>query len=237
VLPVLFLAGCFSHVADHCPRCHVVPTVEPRRLPEVPPGAPALVVLVPGAFGFGTEWAETVRELARARLPFFVYWWHRPRRSPSLTAEDLRAILQAALDRSSVPELCVLSHSAGGLLASYAARGLRVPPGRRVSVHAIAAPREGTRVSHYAPDERPNTPLGLAVGGVQPDYPPPPAGVTIVEYHTNDGTTITAGGVERRYLGRHVGHNRAVPDVALPLIRALAATPRTARAAPAATPP
>ena len=103
----------------------------------------AFVVIVPGGFGFGDEWKETVEALrAREDLDFAVFWTRGVSGDPSRMAERLAGTLQAALARlpDTANEVVVIGHSFGGLIADYAARDVAVPDGKRLRVWAIDPP-------------------------------------------------------------------------------------------------
>jgi hypothetical protein len=218
----LAAAGCFHFPQDHCPGCAIVDETT-ARLPALRADASAVVVLVPGAFGFGDEWAPVVARLRATRVGFFVFAWPGPWRDPSRAARRLAVALQALLDGApaTVREVLVLAHSAGGLIGSYAARRLLVPPGRRLRLASIAAP-ERPSVAPFHVERDVNTPLGFEVGGTQEPEPPPPRGVEIVAYRTEDLPRGAAPSDGRVYLGARVGHNAAVAAAALPLLAGLA---------------
>jgi hypothetical protein len=216
----LLAGGCFNQVQEHCPACLVIDA----RAPKMPPLEPrrSVVVLVPGALGFGDEWEPVVATLRRSpNVEFFVLAWPGPWKDPSRPARLLLAVLQNVLDHAppTVRELLVLAHSAGGMLGDYAARRLRVPPGRHVRLATIAAP-PGINVAPFVVEEAVNTPLGLAMGGTQEAEPAIPPGVEIVEYRTEDAPP-TGRSPQVVYLGARAGHNRAVALAALPLIFAI----------------
>jgi hypothetical protein len=226
MLALLCSSGCWMSVEDHCPRCTIVSERAPS-LPALPPSTRALVILVHGAFGFGSEWREVVAHTrARKRVAMLAFAWGGPwTRKPSLAAEALRRLVQEAVD-SAPPraEIVVIAHSAGGALVSYIAERLRVPPNaRRVRIVSIAAP-DGMNLAPYRPDTTVDTPLGFAVGGEQPPLGPVAAGVDYVEYATEDPPRRplpSRAGARRVWLGARVGHLESVPLVALPIVGAL----------------
>lgn len=239
---VLGTSGCWSYLEDHCPGCTVIEHTRPGA-PPIPAGAHTLVVLVHGAFGFGDEWDPVVAALrAQPGFAFFAYRWPGPWAGTPRRAVALAQTLQAALDTSppSVTEVIVLAHSAGGMIAHYAARQLRVPPGRRVVVALLDAPY-AINIAPPVEETRPNTPLGLAVGRTQPRYPPLPAGVALTAYVAADLPShvahssppregrapplVEAPDVPRLFVGA-VGHNPMVAKVALPLLAERAARAR-----------
>jgi pimeloyl-ACP methyl ester carboxylesterase len=219
---LLAACGCQYDVADHCAGCAVVEQARPV-LPPLRREARALVILVPGGFGFGDEWDKVVPLLrARRDIDFFVFWWRGPWKELSRMAAHLERVMQASIDR--LPpgvEVLVLAHSAGAAMAESAARGITVAPGRKVRVAAIAAPAD-VDLSPWTPEEKVNTPLGFAVGGTQRARRAPAAGVEIVEYLTEDRPREEPRDGRRRvYLGANAGHNRSVELVCRPLIAEL----------------
>jgi pimeloyl-ACP methyl ester carboxylesterase len=217
-LALLLLSSCFNRAAEHCPGCNIASRTRPP--PPLADGASSRVVLVGGGFGFGDEWRPVVDALRAANIDFYVFDWPGPWRDPSIPAHALSADLQADLDRSaSLRRLLVLSHSAGGMLAGWAVRRLRVPDGKQVVLAAIAAPRE-VNLTPFHPNESINTPLGFALGGVDAPTPPLPIGVVIVEFLTEDAPAQPRPGVV--YLGARVSHDQSVASAGVPLVQALA---------------
>jgi pimeloyl-ACP methyl ester carboxylesterase len=219
------LTGCFHHVVDYCTGCQIV---DSRRLAPRPPTVPrnkrAVVILVHGAFGFGDEWAPLVTALRAApEIHFVAFSWHGPWTRPDLAAHALTGLTQAYLDSapSSVQQVLIISHSAGGLIASYAVRHARVPDGRHLSLAKVAGFNLPVRLDvDY--ERRINTPLGYAVGGTAKPAGNVPAGAEIVEYLTEDEHPLAPNVLEGRavFLGNHAGHNRALGRVGVPLIAA-----------------
>jgi pimeloyl-ACP methyl ester carboxylesterase len=222
----MLIAGCWHAVEDHCPGCVILSQRTLTPLPELPAGTAAIVILVHGAFGFGNEWRPVVAEARRRRdVVLTAFAWSGPfARKPSLPAEMLRRTIQQAIDRApSGAEVLVLAHSAGGALTAYAAPRLRVPARGRVRIISIAG-ADTMSVAPWVPDERVNTPLGFAVGGVQRDQRVLAPGVEYVDYVTRDRPRVEPPpvlvGARRVYLG-DVGHNASIAIVAVPLLRDL----------------
>lgn len=221
----LVVAGCWNAVDVHCPRCAIVSERAPT-MPPVRPDTSAIVILVHGAFGFGEEWRAVVDAVrARPHTALAAFAWGGPwTRKPSLAAEALRRMIQAAIDEAPPrAKILVIAHSAGGALTSYAGEHLRVRPGVRVEILSIAAPA-GMNLSPYAPEREVDTPLGFAVGGAQAPLGPIAPGVEYVEYETADPPphpSPARRGVRRVYLGARVGHNESVRLAALPVVGAL----------------
>jgi len=100
-------------------------------------------MLVHGAFGFGPEWDPLVARLrTRTDLDFIVYEWRGPWSGLSRRVDELAAVLQAQVDAAGPHQesLIVIGHSAGAVIADYAARRLRVPARMHVQIVSIAAP-------------------------------------------------------------------------------------------------
>ncbi len=222
---LVLVPGCWNAVERHCAGCAIVGERAPS-LPPVPAATRAVVILVHGAFGFGEEWRPVVEAVrARARAALVAFSWSGPwTRKPTLAAEALRRVVQAAIDDAPAgAEVLVIAHSAGGALTAYVGERLRVRAGRRVRIAAIAA-AEGINVAPYRPAREVDTPLGFAVGGTQPPLGPIADGVEYVDYVTADApaqATAARPGVRRVYLGARVGHNASVAVAALPLVGGL----------------
>ena len=213
-------SGCWSQVEQYCPRC---PTVEHTQvtIPPPGPGTHTEVVLVHGAFGFGEEWTPIVTALRQSPgVAFFAWTWPGPQpfANPPRDAQVLASELQALLDQlpAAVEELLVLAHSGGAVLTNFAARQLRVPPGRHVTV-ALLDPALWPILALWPALAAPAS------------YPPVPAGVTMTVYFAAlppplaarplppDPTRTTD--LPQEYVG-NVGHNPIVAKVALPLLAA-----------------
>lgn len=227
MLLALLASGCWNDVAAHCRDCRIVSDRAPRPPAlAMAPSTRAVVILVHGAFGFGDEWRAVVDSVrARPRVALVAFAWGGPwTRKPTLAAEALRRTVQGAVDDAPPgAEVLVIAHSAGGALTEYVGERLRVPPGRRVRIAAIASAHD-VNVAPFTPEREVDTPLGLAVGGTQAPLGPMARGVDYVEYETADAPAQTAAlraGVHRVYLGARVGHNESVGLAALPLVRGL----------------
>jgi pimeloyl-ACP methyl ester carboxylesterase len=228
----IVLSGCWNPVEEHCRRCTIVRDGVIRTTPELPPlgdKTRMVLVLVHGAFGFGHEWDPVVRAAeARPDVALVAFAWSGPwTRVPTLAAESLRRLVQAAIDTAPPgAEVLVIGHSAGGALAEYVAERLRVDGSggapRRVRIVSVAAP-DGMNLAPFVPDQRVNTPLGVAVGGEQAPLGPIAAGVEFTAYATADRPAQPGParpGVRRVWLGAHAGHNRSLTLAGLPLVTA-----------------
>jgi len=229
-------SGCFVHAEDACKGCIVVPWRNPAP-PRTPAGKKALVILLHGAFGFGSEWVPILAALdRRPELAYFAFSWPGPFGGrPTDRAEAFRVTLQAAV--SSLPEsareVLVLAHSAGGPVAEYAARRLVVPP--YVSVHIALLDAAHISMAPYKRVDTVDTPLGIALGETQQPSPPLPPGVDVDDFRASDpprhAHTASARpqeiGVTQSsdetiyYLGRKVTHGGSVGLAGLPLIEKL----------------
>jgi len=219
------MAGCFHHVPDYCTGCQIVDASHlATRPPTVPPKKRAVVILVHGAFGFGDEWAPILTALrASPEIHFVAFAWRGPWTRPDLAAHALTGLVQAYLDSApaKVQQILIISHSAGGIIASYAVRHARVPDGRHLSLAKVAGFNLPLRLDvDY--ERRINTPLGYAVGGTPKPIGKVPDGAEIVEYLTEDEHPVKPDSLEGRavFLGRDAGHNRVLGRVGIPLIAA-----------------
>ncbi len=212
LLLVCAWAGCVNRVADHCAGCLVIKEAQRTTTTILRSDARALVVLVPGAFGFGSEWDPIVAALeASPDLPFVVFEWRGPFHDLTGAVSDLSRALQQALDASPrLTEVLILAHSAGGPLATRAALELTVPNGRRVRLASIDSPA--------FIDGRPFFRDKIGADPIMP------AGVERTVYLAEPPPKNAAAGAQRVYLGKSVSHNRAVALVGLPLIAELAAS-------------
>jgi len=180
----LFAAGCVTHVAKQCPTCAVVDGHVPR-LPALKPGTERLFVLVPGLLGYGWEWDKPVARLrATPKVDFVVFWWE-PWGSVDRAARELDDVLWRAMVSAppSVREIVVVAHSAGGLVAAHAVGRLPSPP-RKLTLVTIGAPFAGMHICPWSEVDILHAPLMLSVAAVYHRYPPPPAGVDVIEYVT-----------------------------------------------------
>jgi pimeloyl-ACP methyl ester carboxylesterase len=212
-LTLLALAGgCWQHVEEYCAGCTII-DYRQTVVPPPSPGTDTEVVLIHGAFGFGEEWSAVIAELKKTPgYSFFAWSWPGPFRNPPRTARALGAELQALIDGlpETVQEVIVLAHSAGGLITNLAARQLRVPRGRRVTVALLDPALRPTLAKKEA-------------------YLPLPPGVSMTLYFARDAPKTsgkiappdpaTATDLPREYVG-DVGHNAMVAKVVLPLLAA-----------------
>lgn len=209
---MLFFGGCWYAVEEYCPGCTTVDLKQPA-VPQPAPSVRTQVVLVHGAFGFGDEWLPVVAALRESSdFAFFAWTWPGPFRNPPRAAQALAQELQLLVDGlpPTVEEVLVLAHSAGGLIANFAARKLRVPPRLRVTV-ALLDPALRWRIAkkeEYLPLP-PGVSMRIYFDGAKPRsspsaLPPDPS---------------TATDLPREYVGPF-GHNPMVGKVVLPLLAA-----------------
>jgi pimeloyl-ACP methyl ester carboxylesterase len=205
-------SGCWFHVEEVCPDCAIVDHAH-TAIPPTAPFTHTEVVLVHGSLGFGDEWRPVIEAVRESPGFDLVAWtWPGPFRNPPRDALALRAEIQALLDGlpSSVEEIIVLAHSAGGLLTNLAIRQLNVPAGRHVTVAFLDAtfwPRLEKREK----------------------YGPLPPGVTATVFFAKDppghvapkGTPNGAEGTDMpwEYVGA-VGHDPMVAKASLPILNA-----------------
>lgn len=222
LIPVL-LSGCWNFVLDVCPDCRIV---EHRRAvaPPLPASARVVVVLVPGAFGFGDEWKPVLAALgAQPALSSFVFDWPGPWSNPERSGRALASVLQQSIDASSpsLERVVVLAHSAGGMIADWAVRNVVVPPGRRLELIGLDG---ALRWKHWKTEHQVNTPIGFAVGGEPIPYPGIPERVAITHYICRDPLdrqSVDGDGTKRVFVGAKAGHNEMVGKVAVPIVATL----------------
>jgi pimeloyl-ACP methyl ester carboxylesterase len=184
-IALMAAAGCVTHVAKQCPTCAVVDARAPR-LPPLKPDTERLFVLVPGLLGYGWEWDAPVARLRKTpKVDFVVFWWE-PWGSVDRAARELDDVLSRALASAppSVREIVVVAHSAGGLVAAHAVGRLSSPP-RKLTLVTIGAPFAGMHICPWSEVDILHAPLMLSVAAVYHRYPPPPAGVDVIEYITS----------------------------------------------------
>lgn len=224
LVALVALGGCWTYVEDNCRGCVVVRD-RAATVPTLPAGTRAVVILVHGAFGFGSEWRPVV-DAARGKrhVALIAFAWEGPwTRKPTLAADALLRLVQGVVDAAPpATKVLVIAHSAGGALARYVAAKLRVPAGRpRVTIASIAG--ADVNVAAWHAEEKVDTPLGLAMGGAQEPIGPVADGVDYTEYDTadRDPAWTPHDGVHKVWLGKHVGHLPSVRLAGVPLVDAL----------------
>ena len=212
------LPGCMNGIERHCVGCQIVLSEKPV-LPARAEG-PVLVVLVPGAFGFNSEWDPILGALRESpALPFWVFHWPGPWRTPSLWAKALTVALQHEVDRARGPlDVLILAHSAGGLIGSYAARHLRLPHEVRLRMISIAAP-EVLEIAPFHPIRSPTRPSAWpSVAKSSRSQMCPPMSRLSSTVTENRGPPADELHVCRVYVGARAGHNRVISRVGLPIL-------------------
>ncbi|MEO6953975.1 MAG: alpha/beta hydrolase [Polyangia bacterium] len=231
----LTLSGCFARAELACRDCAIVRVEQPAP-PPTAEGHLAVVVLLHGAFGFGSEWTPIRSALAkRPELAWWVFSWPGPFGGDvHARAEAFRIALQATVSQlpSTAHDVLVLAHSAGGAVADYAARRLVVPDG--VTVHVALLDSARISLAKYHATQKVDTPMGVSLDTTQDATPEVPRGVVVDDYRA--GNPPKHGSAERTFppevgvlspRGEHVHwlgkvtHGGAVGLAGLPLIEAL----------------
>lgn len=230
---LLLCSGCWSSIENNCRSCRIIDRTTAATATR--PETRTLVVLVHGAFGFGTEWRRVLDELrAERETEFVAYRWSGGWNGLYGPAAQLAVELQRMIDHASptLSQIVVIAHSAGGVIGQIAATRLRVPRGLRLTVVSIAAPSY-LRIAPFVDEPEVNTPLGLAVtdnrvrlAGARLDDTLPPR-VTVLDYVVGDPRRRRRDD-GRLFVGAHAGHMRSLATVAVPLLQQ-AATRQSAR--------
>ena len=179
-------SGCgYSDVRARCPGCVVLDrNAAPAPLPA---GTRTAVILVEGLLGFGWEWDGAVAMLAaRPATATRVFHWP-PSASLGRSARELASALNALLRTApdGARDFVVFGHSAGGLVAAFAAAQLTVPAGRRVHIASVGAPYAGMHVRPSSDGEDMLwSPLALSIGGTFRRYPTPAPRVSCESFVT-----------------------------------------------------
>lgn len=151
--------------------------------PEVTGTGPVLI-LVHGIGGDGHEWIPVLPVLDRlGPSQQYMYRWFFPKERKELVDGLVRGIEQLARCNPS-RRVLVLAHSAGGVLCSFAASLIRVPPSGKVEIITVASPLAGSGTRSTLPVEDEETRFLLSLGGVIPGYPAAAPGVEVVHMRT-----------------------------------------------------
>lgn len=182
------------------------------------PGRP-FVVAVHGVEGDGPEWWPAMPVLAAARPAALLMfrWVPYDERDPITLglAVGVSRLLECAGDLAS--GLVVLAHSAGGIVASYAASRIAVPASwgdKPVVIVTVASPLAGTVDRARNTDGRAEAKFILDLGSAISSYPAAARGVTAVHLRTQ----YPADGVMKPTAG---GHRPNEPGIGVPGAREL----------------
>ncbi len=154
------------------------------------PGAPVFI-LVHGVYGDGREWWPVVPLLAQAKpAGVFMFRWGVAGQHGELVDALTVGVNRIAACFPSDTPLVLLAHSAGGVMASFAAHGFQVgssPTQPRLRLLTVASPlagsgfRDGPKdVSNGESDTR----LTYEIGGTIPGYPAAADGVEVIHFRT-----------------------------------------------------
>ena len=160
------------------------------------PGAPCpkveagkegdVLVLVPGLPSDGREWWPALLQLSRTHpQAIFMFRWSADKKRDTLVDALTRGLDRLAACMVGAKRIRVIAHSAGGVLASFAAGRMRLPPkAPRVEVLTVASPLAGTAIrSEETPD--PEASFVIELGGTYPPYPGPAQGVMVIHFRTH----------------------------------------------------
>lgn len=148
-----------------------------------------VVVIVHGVDGSLDPWHATMPMLTRVRPgAMFAFRW-RPFETRDSVVERLGMGMSALVDcfHDRASDFVVLAHSAGGVVASYAASRIAIPntaPNARVRMITIASPLTGTNDRSGNEDGTQEVNLLLSLGTMIPGYRPAALGVDAVHLRT-----------------------------------------------------
>jgi pimeloyl-ACP methyl ester carboxylesterase len=192
-------------------------------------GEGPVVLLVPG-IGGETENVTQVREELAGLSPsaMLSFHWSPFEESQSLVRRLTDGLTQLARCVPPGRTVVVVAHSAGGVLASMAAGGVRLAPAgkREVVLVTVASPLAGAGYSSWRTRLLPIKPFALTVGGKVERYSAPPAGLRVVHVRTHaaadhvmretesghrpDDPRAIVPGAKLHELPEHVGHDDAL---------------------------
>jgi pimeloyl-ACP methyl ester carboxylesterase len=143
-------------------------------------------VLVHGIGGDGREWWPALLHLGRAHpRAIFMFRWSAQKERGALVDALARGLERLAACMVGAERIWVVAHSAGGVLASFAAGRMHLSPqAPRVEVLTVASPLAGTGMQ---PEQEPDAEARFLVelGGSYPPYPRSAQEVTVVHLRTH----------------------------------------------------
>jgi pimeloyl-ACP methyl ester carboxylesterase len=146
--------------------------------------AGVVFILVHGVGGDGLEWLPVVPTLAKAGpRAMYMYRWFFPRERGELLDALVSGVERIAACHPG-SRLVLLAHSAGGVLASFAASRFRVPEGTALEVLTVASPLAGSGMrADFELDD--DTRFLLQLGGVIRGYPAAAPRVRVTHLRTD----------------------------------------------------
>ncbi len=154
-----------------------------------PPRAP-VYVLVHGIYGDGPEWWPVLPVLDQANpSAMFMFRWSLIGQHRELVESLSAGVLRIAACFPNATPLVLLSHSAGGVIASAAAHGFTVGTkggGPKLWVLTVASPLAGVgyRGHEAPPEDDSGARLVYELGGSQEGYPAAAPGVAVIHFRT-----------------------------------------------------
>jgi len=214
VLAVLIggASGCIQYVGQACPSCRVLNPRHPGepapKLPSVRRSTKRLFVVVPGALGYGWEWAPAMKRLGAAPdTEVVVYWWE-PYGTIRKAAQDLSRLvndLATPLEPRELTEIVIVAHSMAGVVAAFAAPSFAPPPGVRYTVATIGTPFAGMIGPGFGYPDAIGSMALFTSFSPRLHYPRPADGVDLIEYRTT--------WPEDPVMQPHFGHDPAPPEI------------------------
>lgn len=167
-----FEAGCAVPMSKACPGC---PVLALGLRPPVQPGKKVVYLLVPGLLGYGWEWDGAQAQLRQLKHAATLVFPWQPWDSLHQSGEHFATTLNYMLHRlpRTVQKVCVVGHSAAGLLLGYAASRIAVPAHLEVELIAVGAPLAGQGFNPWAAPDLFFSPLPIALGSTFSRWPDP----------------------------------------------------------------
>lgn len=145
-----------------------------------------LFVFVHGIGGLGPEWRVPMAVLG-VNAPVYVFRW-LPFQARDAIVEVLSAGVTTLLRCSNARRLVVLAHSAGGVVASFAAARMAVPitsDHAQIDLVTVASPLAGTRARVRNADGSEEARFILDLGSAIREYPPTALNVSVTHFVTH----------------------------------------------------